>query len=359
MVIVHIANIDPAVIGGVQIAVPKMVKAQSKYARVGLLNTHGEEIDGVEAVRFQGEPNMAALAEPFGQPDILVFHEVYRFEYVRLYRQCLKLRIPYVIVPHGCLSKKAQQRKWIKKTAANVLFFNRFIKHARRVQYLSDNEKNMSVFPDVPRSVWGNGVSLPAEKAQPLPQNGIRFVYIGRLEIRIKGLDLLLSAVKKCEAALRARSAVVDLYGPDYGGAHETLSRMIRNLGISDIVRLGKEKMGEEKKEILLAATCFIQTSRTEGLPLGPLEALSYGLPCIVTRGVGLGGRIEDYGAGYQCPNSPEGIAEAMERFLENLDDVERMSRSAVRLIEEHYDMDAVARRTVDGYQQTIDELKG
>ena len=355
MVVVHIANIDTSIIGGVQFAVPKMVKAQSLFAEAFLLNTHGDRIDGIETIPYDGKFDVDQFIKSYNKPDIVVFHELYRFEYISIYRELLKRGIPYIIVPHGCLSKKAQQKKRIKKTVANIIFFHRFLKNARSIQYLSDNEKKLSAFKKIPSFVMGNGVSVPHERKSSFVGERIRFVYIGRLEVHIKGLDLLLSAIKNSEDFLRKNGAAFEIYGPDYAGSHEVLSRMIRELNIGDLVQLDKEKMGAAKQEILLSATCFIQTSRTEGLPLGPLEALSYGVPCIVTRGVGLGGIIESYGAGYQSDNTGEGISGSIELFIRNAEHLEGMSQAAVRLVEENFDIDIIAKKTLDVYSNMLD----
>lgn len=354
MIIVHIANIDTSIIGGVQIAVPKMVKAQSLYAQVCLLNTHGESIEGIQTLQYCGKFDIDRLPEPYNKPNIVVFHEVYRFEYISIYRELVKREIPYVIIPHGCLSVKAQQKKPIKKTIANIVYFNKFLKNARLVQYLANNEQILSAFKKYPSAVLGNGISIPSKKKSSFTGQNIRFVYIGRLEMYIKGLDILLAAIKNSEDLLRNCGATFEIYGPDYNGSHKLLAQMINKLNIGDLVLLEKEKMGIEKQEILLLATCFIQTSRTEGLPLGPLEALSYGLPCIVTDGVGLGEVIESYGAGYQSENTIDGVSKSIEQFIQNIDALEIMSHSATRLIEENYDIDVLARKTVDEYYRMV-----
>ena len=354
MVIVHIANIDTSVVGGVRFAVPQMIAAQAQYADVCLLNTHGELIDGIPTIPYDGNFDLDKFPAPYRRPDIVVFHEIYRFEYISIYPKLIQYRIPYVIIPHGCLSRKAQEKKRIKKLAANIIFFNRFIKNARLIQYLSANEQSMSAFPRYPSSVVGNGVPIPNEKKTSFSDSAVNFVYIGRLEMHIKGLDLLLAAIKKSETPLRQCGAAFEIYGPDHNGSHEFLAKAIDKLNIGDLVQLGKEKLGIEKQEILLSATCFIQTSRTEGLPLGPLEALSYGLPCIVTRGVGLGQIIEAYGAGHQCETSVEGISAAIERFIRNTDQLELMSQSAIRLIAENFNVDSIAKETVDRYRNIL-----
>ena len=50
---------------------------------------------------------------------------------------------------------------------------------------------------------------------------------------------------------------------------------------MGEVVKLNREIDEEEKRQILLDTDVFIQTSRFEGMPMGILEALSYGLPCL------------------------------------------------------------------------------
>jgi glycosyltransferase involved in cell wall biosynthesis len=350
MVIIHVAYIDQGVIGGVPIAVPQMIRVQAQYASVALINLQGDPVEGIPMLPFHKTWDASEFPAPFDTPDLIVFHEVYRFPYIGIYKAVKKVNIPYVVVPHGCLSKQAQRKKALKKLVANAIFFKAFLKVAASIQYLSEHEAGTSAFPQFPSFICGNGVAVPETKKTSFFQNGITFVYIGRLEIWIKGLDLLLLAVQSCRDELCREKAKVYLYGPDYDGVHADLQNRIQTLGISDIVSLGNEKMGAEKEAILLSADCFIQASRTEGLPMGTLEALGYGLPCIVTKGVGLGNAIEACGAGYQCDITTEGIADAIRRFLGERDQADRMSKAAARLIETTFDRNRIAYNTVERY---------
>lgn len=354
MVIIHIANIDSSVIGGVQVAVPQMIKAQSQYASVGLINTHGDSIDGIQMIDFNGVFEKSKFPVQFDNPNMVVFHEVYRFEYIEIYKAVQKAKTPYIVIPHGCLSKQAQKRKFLKKTVANILFFNGFLKSACCIQYLSNNEAEMSAFPRYHSFVCGNGIRIMKKRKTEFFNDGIKIVYIGRLEIKTKGLDLLIEAVKDVGAFMRRIGARVEIYGPDYNGEHELLRKMINEREVSDLVSLEREKIGKEKESILCAADCFIQTSRTEGLPMGPLEALGYGVPCIVTDGVGLGELIETFGAGYRCETSSKGIAGAIRRFIGEKEKIEVMSRAATRLVENKFDCNLIAKETVDRYSRIL-----
>ena len=352
MVVIHIACVDKSIIGGVQVAVPQMIRAQSQFATVGCINVFGDALDEVRMLPCNDEMNFSAFPSPFDHPDLVVFHEVYRFKYIKLYKKLVKSHIPYVVIPHGCLSKEAQKRKRLKKMTANALFFKRFLRYAVAIQYLSENEKRLSAFKKYPSIVCGNGIELPSNKKSEFFKDGIRFVYIGRLEIITKGLDLLLEAVGKCQDLMRTKGARVEIYGPNYGGEQEILRNMADEFGVSDIVTVGGPKMGEEKKSTLLAADCFVQPSRTEALPMGPLEALSYGLPTIVTKAATLGEKIETYGAGLQAETSADGISEAIIGFMNCASKIKSISESGVRLVSEQYDVGRIAEQTVKEYSK-------
>ena len=77
----------------------------------------------------------------------------------------------------------------------------------------------------------------------------------------------------------------VQLYGRDSQHGYNELKKMIMEKGVSRIIVMNEAAYGENKARILRCAYAFVQPSRFEGQPMGVLEALSYGLPCIVTEG--------------------------------------------------------------------------
>ena len=67
-------------------------------------------------------------------------------EYLWIWPQLKKSRIPFIIIPHGELADGAQSKKHLKKMIGNYLFFNRFINNAEAIQCLSQNEFNNTHF---------------------------------------------------------------------------------------------------------------------------------------------------------------------------------------------------------------------
>ena len=353
MVILHIANIDSSILGGVQVAVPEMVLAQSKYAEVGFLNTNGTEFSGINMLPWEQEFDLDSFVPPFNKPDIVVFHEIYRPEFIGIYKTLKKKGVPYIIIPHGGLTKQAQSRKFLKKTVANFLMFRKFVYLAKAVQYLSEREAQKSVF-EVDNFVCGDGIKIPDKFRNEFGKHEKKLLYIGRLEIEIKGLDLLVRAISQSSETLRKANCKLYIYGPDCEGERERLDKMIKENNCSDLIILGSEITGEDKEAELLSSDYYIQTSRSEGMPMGLIEALSYGVPCIVTKGTGLAEMIAENHAGYTCETSVCEIQKAIIEALDNFHEIEMKSKKARQLATEKFDRNVIAAETVDNYRRFV-----
>ncbi len=352
MVLLHIASIETATVGGVNIAVPKMVKAQKEFATVGILNLTGETVDSVPTFLLTDIFN-ETLPAPFDRPDLVIFHEVYRPAFLKLARFYLAKGTPYIVIPHGCLTKTAQRKKFVKKWTANLLLFRKFIKNARSIQYLSHREQEQSAF-SYPSLVLPNGVTLPAEEKTASLSDSVKLLYIGRLEWRIKGFDLLFGAVSLQKDLMRKTNATLTVYGPKDDPSRRKLQKLIDRYHISDLVNLQGEVWGEEKKKAFLCADYFIQTSRSEGMPMGLLEALSYGLPVIASEGTGFAVTVNQKRCGIGCKTTKKDIALAIRKAIEEKVDYPLFSQNARALIQENFEEKAVARKTVTAYQALL-----
>jgi glycosyltransferase involved in cell wall biosynthesis len=171
------------------------------------------------------------------------------------------------------------------------------------------------------------------------------------LEKHIKGMDLMLDAIKRSESFLRANNATVDLYGPDMLGRGDDIRNMIAERKIGDIVTLHDAITGSDKENRLLEADIFIQTSRTEGMPMGIVEAIAYGLPCLVTKGTNVGEMIEKNNVGWVAETDSISISEKLELVIAERDQWMEKSQQARAFVTENFLWEKVSFLAVEKYK--------
>ncbi len=324
MNLLFISNNTNNVDGGLNWSVPASVKAQQKYDNVlwvdltvGAFQPHWGKVEAYHNIRDFGKKiSLKILPKPFDHPDCVIFEGFYYIEHVLFAHELRKKKIPYIIIPRGSFTKSAFHNgswfKFVKKKLAHMLIFNRFIYGAKSIQYLTNTEKIESEKTFKTSSfIIPNGITLPTVYKKEF-SNSIKGVFIGRQDIIHKGIDLLLEAIYELKDRLQSVGFHLDIYGPpryDY----KQVTSMIHKLGIQNLVTNREEGVsGAKKADVLISSDIFFLTSRFEGHPMGLIEALSFGLPVLVTRGSNMLDEVKEKDAGWTCETNKESIKTAL-----------------------------------------------
>ena len=150
------------------------------------------------------------------------------------------------------------------------------IRRHRRAVAVSEgiSERLRAVNPRLTVDVVGNGV--PAEAFDAARSPGDDVVFVGRLEIAQKGLDLLLAAwARACERV--PGTLVIAGTGPD----EQALRALADALGVADRVRFVGWVAGAAKFALLGSARAVAVPSRFETFGIVALEAAATGAPVV------------------------------------------------------------------------------
>ena len=154
-----------------------------------------------------------------------------------------------------------------------------------------------------------------------------KIVYFSRID-RLKGVDLLMETMALVKETHPDWS--IDIFGDiEPQGYEDELRNAIQEKGLQEQVHLkGKSPLGLE--ETLKDYDFCLFPSRVEGFSVGLGETLSIGLPCIGLRSCsGVNEVIIDGYNGLLCQDSPEDLAKAVDRLIENPQEREKMGRCA------------------------------
>lgn len=342
MNILFVSHLSGKLSAGPCWSVPARVKAQSVVDNVFWLNWGRAEVEhwvqtGVfhKSVEF-GSCRVCDLPVPFNKPDYVVFEGFYSRNSTLMAKELDKIGVPYIVNPRGSLTKQARNNgsKW-KKNIAHLVWFDHFVNHSKAIQYLTKQECDDTSVKNHQYFILPNGFNTPTQTKTSFSEDGLRVVFIGRIDIYHKGLDLLMDAVISVQDELRNANVHFDIYGPSNEDLRLLNQKYAEN-GISDLFEMKGETTGIAKEKVLLDADVFILTSRFEGHPMGLIEALSYGLPALVTVGSNMKEEIEHADAGWACDTSIESIRNGLLKMIEERARIKAKSENAKQLASQY-----------------------
>lgn len=362
MIILHISPVNMKTANGLRYSVLGLVSSQNKIdgVRAGLMSISGDDkLDFVEVQKMDFDfmkyyNNICNLKPPYNNPDIVVFHGIYFVQYIHLYKQLVGKNIPYIIVPRSSLTNGAQRQKFIKKKIGNCILFNKFINNSTKIHYLTQNEAKESEGFDKDFFIVGNGTNISSYLKKSTYTNNINITYIGRYDINQKGLDILLSSIILIRDQLKEKKIIINLYGTEFRGGKNYLEKEVSKSKISDIFKINDPVFKKEKEEVLKKTDIFISTSRFEGHPMAIIEAMSYGIPCILTEGTNMVDILKKYDAGWATKLDPYDISIKILEAIDDIDLIIRKGNNARRLVKENYTWNKIALKTINEYKKII-----
>jgi starch synthase len=164
----------------------------------------------------------------------------------------------------------------------------------------------------------------------------------GRTDIGRKGLDILVEAWKRFSAEHLDAQAIVIGSGQD----HAAFARLLAEQSPHRLTWIDSYVTDRpQMRRWLSAADVFLTTSRTEGMPVAPLEAMACGLPVISSDAHGLPDIFaagEEHGGIMTSREDVDGIVNALKRLAGDAGLRSRLGIAARKRVEQYFSIPAV-----------------
>ena len=316
------------------------------------LKSIGVEYIGTGA-RFENDYGLGTLRglkkrlDNLSKPDLIVLHQIYTFSTLLGYMYAKKNRIPYVVKPHGSLTKYHESDSKLIKTLAKWFLISKILREADAIIVTCKSERAdliASLKPKAHQLEYGAVVSWPQDEAvrrQPRGNQNKRIVFSGRFDKK-KNLPLVIKAMP--QILDKYPDLILDIAGSGTANEVRILQNLISTLELESNVQFHGWIDSSKMQEIFAAARLLVLPSENENFAIVVAEALSAGVPCVVSKFVGTADIVAKHNAGEVIDElTPASVAEGIMKVLRG--DEIKYREAAFEAVENSLDWSKIALR--------------
>jgi len=315
---------------------------------------------------FVSFPLLAACKKAIPTYDVVHSVGLWTFPSIVSSYLARQFEIPYVISLHGTLMPWAYNRHNIRKKFFMRLFEKSRIVDASSIVCSGLLEKRyfqqlgISSKADVISNVVADAKNDVQERRSRFRshfdlQDNTVLLFAGRV-VRNKGLHLTIAAFQKIVDKYPAARLVI--VGPFEDDAGRLAQQKVVDLGLEMQVRFLGPQRGDDYWDAISGANLFVLNSYSENFGMAPAEALSYGVPVLLSDQVGIADLVLQYEAGRVTQLDVNAIAKMMDLMLADTERLRIMGENGIRLAQEQFSSSAVGQQYVTLLEDAVHENK-
>ena len=254
-------------------------------------------------------------------PDLVVLHQVYTLSTYLGYRFAKRNGIPYAVFPHGSLTHYTEGDTTLIKNIAKRLIISRILRDSDAIIVTCESEKaDLQIGLEskstlLPYGAEIKNVDSESEHKVPSDSRNLRILFSGRFH-KVKNLPLLIAAMPLIVS--KFPHLILDIAGKGSEGERSVLVKLIHDLNIEKSVEFHGWVDKNKMEQLFRSASLLVLPSENENFALVVSEALSSGVPCVVSQFVGTSDIVARHHAGEIIEElTPESVAAAVLKVLE------------------------------------------
>jgi glycosyltransferase involved in cell wall biosynthesis len=294
--------------------------------------------------------------------DLIHVSAIWQWIGVDVNKICRKNNIPYIVSPNGSFILYPWKQNIIKKRIYWKFFGKKTVKNADAIHFTTEAEREDSVMTipllkSIPNFVIPNGIestneinSIVNRKTLNIPEDKFIILFVGRIH-RIKGLELVIKAL----GLLQEKDIYFLIVGPDEDKIYcNYLKELSEKLHITNKIiwygPINRSKLWNFYK----CADLYVQMSYSENFAMAAVEAMTFGLPILISNKVGIWREVQEDNAGFVINQDVNEIAKILKMTCEKPQILKEMSELARKSAEKRYDINKVADLMIMAYEDIL-----
>jgi glycosyltransferase involved in cell wall biosynthesis len=290
--------------------------------------------------------------------DVIHIHALFSYPSIVAALCATLAKVPYLVRPLGVLGQwgMRHRRPWLKSLSFQLIE-SRVLRNAAGVQYTSEQEAEEALRLGVKHIalVIPNPVDIAApagrgrfRAAYPAVAEKTIILFLSRIDAK-KGIDLLLPAFARLKPDFP--NVVLILAGEGNSTLVEGLKEEAHRLGLDDDILWVGFLQGDAKQNALADADIFVLPSYSENFGVSVVEAMTHGLPVIVSDQVGLHVEITKSNAGIVIPCEVSSLSQALRALVSDAA-LRRIAAQNGRALATQFSPDVVCEKVIMVYSK-------
>ena len=267
------------------------------------------------------------LKKNISKYEIIHIYSLFRFSTSITMYFAIKKNIPFIIYPAGGLDKEIFKKNNLFKKIYLKYIDKNMLQKASSFHFNSEKEYKEASTIGFKFKYFITPVGIDQIPFKELIQKkedsrDINFLFMSRIH-PIKRLEIIIRAFGVIKSSKPKAYWKLHIAGDGNKKYIDELKSLIKKEGLSKKIIWYGFISNKKKENLLKKSDWFILTSKSESFGISIIEALSWGIPALISKEIPLSNEIQKNNSGYIINDNPKNLAQEIERkFLKkpNLD---------------------------------------
>ncbi|GAB1537997.1 glycosyltransferase [Scytonema sp. NUACC21] len=281
---------------------------------------------------------------------------------------CRRHKLPYILRPLGTLDPADLRKKRQLKQLYAAVLERPNIAGAAGIHFTSLQEAKVSerfgvttrdlviplgVIPPTSEGIAGGDGGSVVRQQLNIPTDVPLVLFMSRIDPK-KGLELLLPALEALLSEGLDFHFVLAGSNPQDLDYVEKIKSQVQSSPLRSRTTMTGFVTGELKTTLLQAADLFVLPSYYENFGIAVAEAMVSGTPVLISDGVHICQEVRDSESGWVGTTDVSDLTMLLRITLQNPSERQRRGLRAREYALQHYSWDAIARETIQAYNQIL-----